>query len=60
MPYRPYDCRDRMCGADDCRTCHPENFDEAGYPLPVCELCGCCVEAVNEDGICKMCLGDED
>jgi hypothetical protein len=19
-------CRDRMCGADDCRNCHPGNF----------------------------------
>lgn len=19
-------CRDRMCGADDCPNCHPENF----------------------------------
>lgn len=21
-----YACHDGMCGADDCRTCHPENF----------------------------------
>ncbi len=23
----PYSCHDRMCGADDCRNCHPENFN---------------------------------
>lgn len=21
-----YSCHDRMCGADDCINCHPENF----------------------------------
>jgi len=21
-----YQCSDRMCGATDCKTCHPENY----------------------------------
>jgi len=21
-----YSCVDRMCGVDDCKNCHPENF----------------------------------
>lgn len=24
-------CADRMCGALDCRTCHPENFSNGTY-----------------------------
>jgi hypothetical protein len=23
-------CINRMCGGDDCMSCHPENFDEYG------------------------------
>lgn len=27
MPKRdPYSCSDRMCGANDCKTCHPEYY----------------------------------
>jgi hypothetical protein len=29
-PRRPHyiRCSDRMCGADDCPNCHPENFND--------------------------------
>jgi hypothetical protein len=27
---KPIRCSDRMCGADDCPNCHPENFSPAG------------------------------
>ena len=34
MSRRWYDCHARergdLCGGDDCRTCHPENFDDDG------------------------------
>jgi len=26
MKKRPYRCKDRMCGADDCETCHPSTW----------------------------------
>jgi hypothetical protein len=26
MPKGYIQCRDRLCGADDCPACHPENF----------------------------------
>jgi hypothetical protein len=39
----------------DCRTCHPENFDDDGVPMPACERCGEFVEEVDENGICKAC-----
>lgn len=28
---RHYGCSDRMCGADDCERCHPENFRDGEY-----------------------------
>lgn len=32
MPKRdPYSCSDRMCGADDCRMCHPEYHMKEDY-----------------------------
>jgi len=37
-----YSCRDRMCGASDCLTCHPEGMPDE------CEECG----AEFEDGVC--------
>lgn len=24
----PYGCSDQTCGAADCKTCHPENFND--------------------------------
>jgi len=29
--YHKHACRDRMCGADDCPNCHPENFMGVTY-----------------------------
>ena len=29
--YHKHACRDRMCGADDCPNCRPENFMGARY-----------------------------
>ncbi len=28
----PYSCCDRMCGADDCINCRPENFNIQHFP----------------------------
>ena len=47
--------RNDLCGSLDCRTCHPENFDDDGVPMPACERCGEFVEEVDENGICKAC-----
>lgn len=33
-------CKDRMCGADDCPACHPENFQGGRYIEPICDTCG--------------------
>ena len=30
-PKRYIRCSDRMCGAEDCPTCHPENFRGGVY-----------------------------
>lgn len=27
-PRRSHGCSDRMCGADDCPNCHPDNDDK--------------------------------
>ena len=45
-----YRCPDRMCGADDCATCHPENCDPDGN-YKYCYECG----AVLDEGICPEC-----
>ena len=56
---RFYDCHARergdLCGAIDCRTCHPENFSEDWVLLPVCERCGARVNEVNGEGLCLDC-----
>jgi hypothetical protein len=31
MPKGYIPCRDRLCGADDCPNCHPENFRGGRY-----------------------------
>ena len=59
MSRRWYDCHARervdLCGGDDCRTCHPENFSEDWVLLPVCERCGARVNEVTDEGICLDC-----
>lgn len=60
---RIYDCHARergdLCGADDCRTCHPENFDDDGrYLWATCEECGEAFkkkDAGDIDEICGTC-----
>ena len=31
--HKAFRCVDRSCGALDCKTCHPENFDKHGRPI---------------------------
>jgi DNA-directed RNA polymerase subunit RPC12/RpoP len=54
-----YACHDRMCGAEDCETCHPGCNDE---PETVEMWCPTCEERVDmkedDDGECPRC-GDE-
>lgn len=52
-------CHDRMCGALDCLTCHPEGYSE---DCPECEGTGkidqsnCCGAAMDVDTlICLEC-----
>jgi DNA-directed RNA polymerase subunit RPC12/RpoP len=54
-----YACNDRMCGAEDCETCHPGCNDD---PETVEMWCPTCEERVDmkedDDGECPRC-GDE-
>lgn len=63
MGLRFYDCHARergdLCGADDCRTCHPENFDEScRYLWSTCEECGEAFkkEDADDQDICMACV----
>jgi hypothetical protein len=47
--------RGDLCGADDCRTCHPENFDDDGHLLTVCETCGERFSAAFDETVCPDC-----
>jgi hypothetical protein len=48
---KPMRCSDRMCGADDCPNCHPENkpTNDSFY----CRECG--DQTVNATEICGIC-----
>jgi hypothetical protein len=53
-----------MCGAEDCRKCHPGNFDRRGrYIYAECKTCG--GEFVSEDeddceDTCPTCSAKEE
>ncbi len=58
-------CSDRMCGADDCERCHPENFDGTVYlhdriQCPDCGGQGWYMDGPTEDPErcpCSRCSG---
>lgn len=59
--HRAHACRDRMCGAKDCPTCNPDNFDEEGRYLGdrKCVACGegfAAKTTADGDPICEDCL----
>jgi len=67
MP-KPYDCGDRMCGADDCETCHPGCRDpvicgdcgdeQEKWRTGNCRACGkpLCDACLAVDSLCVACL----
>lgn len=34
---RYINCSDRMCGAEDCKICHPENFQDVEHIRDISE-----------------------
>ena len=54
-----YSCHARergdLCGAEDCMTCHPENFDDDGYLIRRCEQCGKPIVYDSESDVCDRC-----
>lgn len=54
--------RGDLCGSPDCRTCHPENFNEDGEYLKPCERCGepTPEHDLDRDDVCQACLDAEE
>ena len=45
-----------LCGATDCRSCYPENFDRHGrYEFQECKKCGEEFEPEEDERICEEC-----
>ena len=53
-----------MCGAEDCRKCHPGNFDRRGrYIYAECKTCGGEIVSEDEDDCedtCPTCSAKEE